>query len=88
MKKHKKKKGMSGAAIASLAIALIAAVIGAGTIFVYMQTQPYLHTFVPGTMLMGYPLAGATREEAQALIDTIEKFGREGFVECFLYDAA
>ncbi len=71
-KKHKKKKGLSGAAVASLFIALIAAVIGVGTIFVYTQTQPYLHTFAPGTMLMGYPLAGATREEAQALIDKIE----------------
>ena len=71
-KKKKKKKGMSGAAIASLGIALIAAAIGAGTIFVYTQTQPYLHTFVPGTMLMGYPLAGATREEAQKLIERIE----------------
>ena len=72
-KKHKKKRAMSGAAIASLVIALIAAMIGACTIFVYTQTQPYLHTFAPGTMLMGYPLAGATREEAQALIDTIEQ---------------
>lgn len=71
-KKKHKKRAMSGAAIVSLLIALIAAVIGAGTIFVYTQTQPYLHTFAPGTMLMGYPLAGATREEAQALIDQIE----------------
>lgn len=70
-KKHKKKKGMSGAAIVSLAVFLIAAVIGAGTIFVYTQTQPYLLTFAPGTMLMGYPLAGATRADAEALIDTI-----------------
>ena len=72
-KKRKKKKGMSGAAAASLVIALIAAAIGAGTIFVYMQTQPYLDTFAPGTMLMGYPLAGATQEDAKKLIDTIEK---------------
>ena len=71
-KKHKKKRRMNGAAIASLLITLVAAAIGAGTIFVYTQTQPYLHTFAPGTMLMGYPLAGATREEAQALIDQIE----------------
>lgn len=71
-KKHKKKKRMSGAAIASLVIFAIAAAIGAGTIFVYTQTQPYLDTFAPGTMLMGYPLAGATREDAQALIDKIE----------------
>lgn len=71
-KKHKKKKAISGAAVVSLLITLIAAVIGAATIFVYTQTQPYLHTFAPGTMLMGYPLAGATREEAQTLIDKIE----------------
>ena len=71
-KKRKKKKGMSGAAIASLVIALIAAAIGAGTIFVYTKTQQYLHTFAPGTMLMGYPLAGATREDAQKLIERIE----------------
>lgn len=70
-KKHKKKRAMSGAAIASLVIFAAAAVIGAGIIFVYTQTQPYLHTFVPGTMLMGYPLAGATREDAEALLDTI-----------------
>ena len=72
-KKKKKKKGLSGAAIASLVIALIAVVIGVGTIFVYTQTQPYLHTFAPGTMLMGYPLAGATHEEAGKLIDRIEE---------------
>lgn len=72
-KKKKKKRGMSGAAIASLVIFMIAALIGAGTIFVYTQTQPYLLTFAPGTMLMGYPLAGATQEQAQALIDTIEE---------------
>ena len=72
-KKKKKKKGISGAAAASLVIAMIAAAIGAGTIFVYTQTQPYLNTFAPGTMLMGYPLAGATQEDAQKLIDTIAK---------------
>lgn len=70
-KKRKKKKRMSGAAIASLLIFAIAAMIGAGTIFVYIQTQPYLNTFAPGTMLMDYSLAGATQEQAQALIDTI-----------------
>ncbi|MBE5799579.1 MAG: hypothetical protein E7321_06475 [Clostridiales bacterium] len=70
-KKHKKKKSLSGAAIASLVIFAIAVLIGAGTIFVYMQTQPYLHAFAPGTMLMGYPLAGATYEDAERLIDAI-----------------
>lgn len=78
-KKHKKKKRMSGAAIASLVIALIAAMIGMGTIFVYTQTQPYLHTFAPGTMLMGYPLAGATREDALSLIDTLEQTHLNGW---------
>ena len=72
-KKHRKKKRISGAAVVSLLIALLAAMIGMGTIFVYTQTKPYLHTFAPGTMLMGYPLAGATREEAQALIERIEE---------------
>ncbi|MBR5301744.1 MAG: VanW family protein [Clostridia bacterium] len=71
-KKRKKKKGMNGAAAASLMIMLIAAAIGAGTIFVYTQTQPYLQTFAPGTMLMGYPLGGATPEEAHKLVDKIE----------------
>ena len=52
-KNRKKKKGMSGAAAASLVIMMIAVAIGAGTIFIYTQTQPYLQTFVPGTMLMG-----------------------------------
>lgn len=72
-KKARKKKRMSTAAVVSLAIFALAVLIGAGTIFVYTQTQPYLHTFVPGTMLMGYPLAGATREDAEALLDTIAK---------------
>jgi len=70
-KKKRKKKGMSGAAVVSLVIFAIAALIGAGTIFVYTQTQPYLQTFVPGTMLMGYPLSGASQQDAQALIDRI-----------------
>ena len=70
-KKKRKKKGMSGAAAASIVVFAIAVLIGAGTIFVYTQTQPYLQTFVPGTMLMGYPLAGASQQDAQALIDRI-----------------
>lgn len=70
-KKQKKKRAMSGAAVVSLVIFAIAAAIGAGTIFVYTQTQPHLLTFAPGTMLMGYPLGGATRADAEALIDTI-----------------
>jgi len=72
-KKHKKKHALSGAAIASLAIFAVAAVIGAGTIFVYVKTQPYQTAFLPGTMVMGYPLGGATMESANALLETIEQ---------------
>lgn len=73
-KKHKKKKrAMSGAAIASLVVFALCALIGAGTLFVYAATKPYQQAFLPGTMIMGYPLGGATKEDAQALIDTIEK---------------
>ena len=78
-KKHKKKRGMSGAVIASLVVFALAAAIGVGTIFVYTQTQPYLLTFAPGTMLMGYPLAGATQEDARALIDSIEEEHVDGW---------
>ncbi len=72
-KKRKKKNSLSGAAIVSMVIFAIAAVIAAGTIFVYTQTQPYAQAFMPGTMLMGYPLAGATRADAEALLDQIQK---------------
>ncbi len=72
-KKKKKKKRVNGVAAASLMIFLIAALLGAGTVYIYLQTQPYQQAFLPGTMLMGYPLAGATQAEAQALLDTIEQ---------------
>ncbi|MGN0775249.1 MAG: VanW family protein [Candidatus Ventricola sp.] len=70
-KKGRKKRGMSGAAIASLAIFLLAAAIGAGTLYIYAQTQPYQQAFVPGTILMGYPLAGATRADAERLLNAL-----------------
>lgn len=70
-RKKKKKRRANAAAVASLAVFLIAALVGAATIYIYTSTQPYLHTFVPGTMLMGYPLAGATREDALALLEDI-----------------
>lgn len=70
-RKKKKKRRVNAAVVASLAVFLIAALVGAATIYIYTATQPYLHTFVPGTMLMGYPLAGATREDAQALLEQI-----------------
>ena len=70
-KKKGRRKGLSGAAVVSLAIFLIAAAIGAGTLYIYAQTQPYRQAFVPGTILMGYPLAGATREDAERLLDAL-----------------
>lgn len=70
-KKGRKRRGLSGAAIASLAVFLVAAAIGAGTLYIYAQTQPYQQAFVPGTILMGYPLAGATMEDAERLLDTL-----------------
>ena len=73
-KKHKKnRKGLNGAVIASLVIFAVAALIGAGTLFVYARTTPYQHTYLPGTLLMGYPLAGAGQEDALALLDQIEE---------------
>lgn len=76
-KKKKRKKRVSGAAIVSLVIFLIAAMIGAATVYVYMQTQPYAAAFVPGTMLAGYPLGGATMEDARGLLEKLasERFG-------------
>lgn len=72
-KKHKKKRtGLSGAVVVSLVIFALAALIGAGTIYIYMVTQPYRHAYLPGTMVMGYPLGGATQENAQQLLDSIE----------------
>ena len=70
-KKKGRRKHLSGAAVVSLAIFLIAAAIGAGTMYVYAQTQPYRQAFLPGTILMGYPLSGATREDAERLMDAI-----------------
>lgn len=67
-KKKKKKRGSRAAANGSLAVFFIAVLIGAATIYVYTQTQPYLHTYVPGTMLSGYPLGGAVQEDAQNLL--------------------
>ena len=72
-KKHsKKKKRISGAAIVSLAIFAAAVLIGAGTIYVYAVTQPYADAYLPGTMVMGYPLSGATQEDVYSLMDQIE----------------
>ena len=72
-KKHgRKKKRINGAVIVSLAIFAAAALIGAGTLYVYAVTQPYAQAYLPGTMVMGYPLGGATQEDVQSLLDQIE----------------
>lgn len=72
-KKKRRKKRLNTAAVVSMAIFLIAALIGAGTIYIYTETQPYADAFMPGTMLMGYPLAGAPRADGEALLDQIEQ---------------
>lgn len=72
-KKHgKKKKRLNGAAIASLVIFAAAVLIGAGMLYLYAVTQPYTHAYLQGTMVMGYPLGGATQEDVQSLLDKIE----------------
>ena len=67
-KKKKGKAGMNGAAVFSLAVFMMAALIGAATIFVYTQTQPYAFAYCPGTSLDNYPLAGATQDDARELL--------------------
>lgn len=67
-KKKKAAKRMSGAAAFSLAVFVLAALIGAATIYVYLETQPYAYAYLPGTSLERYPLGGASQEEAQALL--------------------
>ncbi|MBR5289237.1 MAG: VanW family protein [Clostridia bacterium] len=72
-KKRRKRSGPGAAAFFSLVIFLLACLVGAGTIYVYAQTAPYADAFLPGTMLLGYPLEGATMEEAQALLEQITR---------------
>ena len=67
-KKKKKRKPISAAAVVSVLILLTAALIGAGTLFIYAQTSPYAGTFLPGTWLQGYQLAGAGRSDAEDLL--------------------
>lgn len=72
-KKGKKRRALNTAGVVSLVIFMIAALIGVGTIYLYTKTQAYTHTFLPGTMLMGYPLGGTTYEGGEALIRQIEQ---------------
>lgn len=85
-KKHKKKKRMSAAAIVSLVIFLIAALIAAATVHIYTKTQPYLNTFLPGTMLAGYPLGGARMEDAHELLEKLEDEWFSGWQYTFIHD--
>lgn len=78
-KNHRKHRRIGAATLVSLAIFLIACALGAGTLYVYSQTAPYADTFLPGTMLLGYPLEGATMEQAQALLDRITAQDFEDF---------
>ena len=86
-KKRRKKSGPSAAAIVSLVIFLLACLVGAGTIYVYTQTAPYADAFLPGTMLLGYPLEGATMAEAQALLEQITREDVEGFTVELTWDS-
>ncbi|MBQ4608016.1 MAG: peptidoglycan binding domain-containing protein, partial [Clostridia bacterium] len=70
-KRKKGKRGMGAAGVVSLLIFALAALIGAATLYIYSATQPYAHAYIPGTMLSGYPLAGATREDSEALLAKI-----------------
>lgn len=70
-KKKKHARRLNGAAVASLLIFVIAAGIGAATIYLYTQTQPYAHTYLHGVSVAGYPLGGATQEEAVKLLERI-----------------
>lgn len=72
-KKGKKRKALNTASVVSLVIFMIAVLIGAGTIYLYTKTQAYTHAFLPGTMLMGYPLGGAPYEGGEALVKQIEQ---------------
>lgn len=70
---HKKKKGIGAATVLALLVFLAACLVGAGTIYVYTQTAPYQSAFLPGTMLLGYPLGGASMTQAQALLEQITR---------------
>ena len=78
-KKGKRKKALNAAGVVSLLIFAVAVLIGAGTIYLYTKTQAYAHTFLPGTMLMGYPLGGTSYEGGEALVRQIEQESVSGW---------
>lgn len=70
-KKKKRKpdrKPMSGAAKFSIVVLLLAVVIGAATVGVFLGAQPYADTYAPGLLLADFPIGGLSRENAQTLL--------------------
>ena len=65
--KKKKRRRVNAATLVSLAIFLLAAAVGALTLWVYYQTAPYVGAFLPGTSLEGTPLTGFSWEGGVAL---------------------
>lgn len=78
-KPRKKKKKMNGTVIVSLLIFLAAVLIGSVTLLLFVQMEPYTGTFVPGTSLMGYPLAGLTAEEGESLLNELTQGAVSGW---------
>jgi len=78
-KKRKKKRGMSAVTAISLVFFFVACLLGAGTIYVYVYTAPYANAFLPGTMLLGYPLGGAALDDAYALLGKVTAEDIGGF---------
>ena len=69
--RKKKQRGLSGAAIASLAVFLLAACVGAATLFIYKTVEDCADTFCIGQSLSGHPLGGQTRAQGEALLDNL-----------------
>ena len=78
-RRKKKKRGMGSATAISLAVLLLAALVGAATLYVYSATQPYAQAFAPGTMLMGTSLAGQTYEQGEALLGKLTQESVQGW---------
>ncbi len=67
-RKKKKKRGANAVTAASLAVFALAVCIGALTLIIYAQTQPYRDAFAPGTSLGGSPLAGLDAQQGALLL--------------------
>ncbi len=78
-KPKKKKKKINVTVIVSLLIFLAAVLIGSVTLLLFVQMEPYIGTFVPGTSLMGYPLAGLTAQEGESLLNELTRGAVSGW---------